>query len=99
MDCCKVFWAIFLPPLAVFLETGCNCDLLINICLTILGWIPGVIHAFCIICRCIEPTDERRLSPSSAPDQVPTPPPVAPAGGNAMAPADAKAELTDKPVV
>ncbi|KAJ5137356.1 stress response RCI peptide [Penicillium atrosanguineum] len=37
------------PPLGVFLERGCGADLLINICLTILGWIPGVIHAFYII--------------------------------------------------
>ncbi|KAB8298878.1 hypothetical protein EYC80_001036 [Monilinia laxa] len=37
--------AIFIPPLAVFLKTACGVDFLINICLTILGWIPGVIHA------------------------------------------------------
>ncbi|KAF8229774.1 hypothetical protein L208DRAFT_1401491 [Tricholoma matsutake] len=29
--------------------TGCSCDLLINICLTILGYIPGHIHAFWLI--------------------------------------------------
>ncbi|RAL61876.1 hypothetical protein DID88_002939 [Monilinia fructigena] len=38
--------AIFIPPLAVFLKTGCGVDFLINICLSILGWIPGVIHAW-----------------------------------------------------
>lgn len=53
MDCCKVFWAIFLPPLAVALHRGlCTCSVLINICLTILGWIPGVVHAFCVISDC-----------------------------------------------
>lgn len=33
--------AIFLPPVSVFLQTGCSCDLLINVCLTILAFIPG----------------------------------------------------------
>ncbi|KAJ7484672.1 hypothetical protein FB451DRAFT_1233119 [Mycena latifolia] len=29
--------------------TGCSCDLLINILLTVLGYIPGHIHAFWLI--------------------------------------------------
>ncbi|KAL1302990.1 hypothetical protein AAFC00_003306 [Neodothiora populina] len=37
---------IFLPPVGVFLISGCGADLLINICLTILGYFPGHIHAF-----------------------------------------------------
>ncbi|KAL1989772.1 hypothetical protein VTN49DRAFT_6969 [Thermomyces lanuginosus] len=44
-DICKIIFAIILPPLGVFLERGCGVDLLINICLTILGYIPGIIHA------------------------------------------------------
>ncbi|TVY86865.1 Plasma membrane proteolipid [Lachnellula willkommii] len=44
-DICKILLAIFLPPLGVFLERGCGADLLINILLTILGYIPGIIHA------------------------------------------------------
>lgn len=39
-DLCKIFLAIFLPPLGVFLERGCNADFFINILLTILGYIP-----------------------------------------------------------
>jgi uncharacterized membrane protein YqaE (UPF0057 family) len=39
---------ILLPPLAVFLEHGVGQDLLINILLTALAWIPGVIHAFLV---------------------------------------------------
>lgn len=35
--------------LGVFLKRGCNADLLINILLTILGWIPGVLHAWWVI--------------------------------------------------
>jgi len=45
-DVCLYFLAIFLPPLAVFLKRGCNADFLINILLSILGWIPGVIRRF-----------------------------------------------------
>ncbi|KAJ5601694.1 hypothetical protein N7510_011228 [Penicillium lagena] len=48
-DICKIIFAFILPPLGVFLERGCGADLLINICLTILGWIPGIIHALYVI--------------------------------------------------
>ncbi|KAJ5924861.1 plasma membrane proteolipid 3 [Penicillium verhagenii] len=48
-DICKIIFAIILPPLGVFLERGCGADLLINICLTILGWLPGVIHALYVL--------------------------------------------------
>lgn len=41
--------AIFLPPLAVFIRRGCGADLLINIGLLFLAWIPGIIHAWWII--------------------------------------------------
>ncbi|KAG7009979.1 plasma membrane proteolipid 3 [Physcia stellaris] len=44
-DICKIILAVLLPPLGVFLERGCNADFLINILLTILGYIPGIIHA------------------------------------------------------
>jgi uncharacterized membrane protein YqaE (UPF0057 family) len=40
-DICKIILAVILPPLGVFLERGCGADLLINILLTILGYIPG----------------------------------------------------------
>ncbi|CAO4370448.1 unnamed protein product [Caenorhabditis nigoni] len=49
---CQVLLAIlalFLPPIAVLLDVGCNCDLCINILLTCLGIIPGIIHAWYII--------------------------------------------------
>ncbi|KAI9722956.1 MAG: hypothetical protein M1812_001405 [Candelaria pacifica] len=41
-----VIITIFFPPVGVYLVSGCGADLLINICLTILGYIPGHIHAF-----------------------------------------------------
>ena len=40
--------SIFLPPIAVFLKTGAGKDLIINIILCLLGFIPGVIHALWI---------------------------------------------------
>lgn len=36
-DICKIILAIFLPPVGVFLERGCNADFWINILLTCLG--------------------------------------------------------------
>jgi len=50
-DICKIILAIFIPPLGVFLERGCGADFLINILLTILGYIPGIIHALYIILK------------------------------------------------
>ncbi|CAN8098022.1 unnamed protein product [Discula destructiva] len=41
--------AFFLPPLGVFFKRGCGADLIINILLTILGWLPGVLHAWWVI--------------------------------------------------
>lgn len=50
----QVIFVIILPPVAVFMETGCGCDLLLNIILTLLGWIPGQIHACCVITYCVK---------------------------------------------
>ncbi|EJP62462.1 hypothetical protein ACQRIT_000281 [Beauveria bassiana] len=50
-DICKILLAIILPPIGVLLERGCGADLCINICLTILGYIPGIIHALYIILK------------------------------------------------
>lgn len=41
-DICKIILAVILPPLGVFAEKErCDKDVLINILLTILGFIPG----------------------------------------------------------
>lgn len=50
-DIIKFVIAVILPPLGVFLEVGCTCDLLINVLLTCLGYIPGIVHAFYIILK------------------------------------------------
>ncbi|ORY88302.1 hypothetical protein BCR35DRAFT_301834 [Leucosporidium creatinivorum] len=48
-DVVLVLVAILCPPVAAAFLTGCSCDLLINILLTILGYLPGHIHAFWLI--------------------------------------------------
>lgn len=40
--------ATTVPPVGVFLVAGCGMDLLINIVLTLLGYLPGHLHAFYI---------------------------------------------------
>lgn len=37
--------SILLPPLAVYLKKGAGSDLVINIVLCLLMWLPGVVHA------------------------------------------------------
>ena len=51
MKLLEIVCAIFLPPLGVFLTLGVSSALLINILLTLLGWLPGVIHALWIISK------------------------------------------------
>jgi len=50
-DILLIFVAILFPPAAAAFIAGCSCDLLINILLTCLGYIPGHIHAFWLIYR------------------------------------------------
>lgn len=47
----RILSAILLPPLGVFLEVGFGPTLLINILLTVLGWLPGSIHAIWVIVK------------------------------------------------
>jgi uncharacterized membrane protein YqaE (UPF0057 family) len=51
MDIIRLICAIILPPLGVFLQTGISKQFFINILLTLLGYIPGIIHAVWIILR------------------------------------------------
>jgi uncharacterized membrane protein YqaE (UPF0057 family) len=49
MDILRLLCALFLPPLGVFLQVGLGRDFWINVLLTLLGYIPGIVHAFWII--------------------------------------------------
>ena len=51
MDLLRILIAILLPPLGVFLEVGLGKHFWLNILLTILGYIPGIVHAVYIIAR------------------------------------------------
>lgn len=48
-DVFKIILAVILPPLGVLAEVGLGKHFWINIVLTLLGFIPGVIHAVYII--------------------------------------------------
>ncbi|KAK4161040.1 hypothetical protein QBC43DRAFT_324361 [Cladorrhinum sp. PSN259] len=61
-DLLLLLMAILLPPVAVFLKTGCGGQFLINVLLCILGWLPGVIHAFYVVLR--YPGDSGRVRSS-----------------------------------
>jgi uncharacterized membrane protein YqaE (UPF0057 family) len=52
---------ILLPPLGVFLTFGVSSTLLINIGLTLLGWVPGSIHAVWAIAKQNEQTMVRQI--------------------------------------
>ncbi|HEX2554875.1 MAG TPA: YqaE/Pmp3 family membrane protein [Microvirga sp.] len=47
----RVLLAILLPPVGVFLTVGFGGQFWLNILLTLLGYIPGIVHAVWIIAR------------------------------------------------
>ncbi len=49
MDLIRILFAILLPPLGVFLQVGIGLQFWINILLTLLGYIPGIVHAVWVI--------------------------------------------------
>ncbi len=51
MDIVRLIFAIILPPVGVFLQVGLGKHFWINVLLTLLGYIPGVIHAVWIILK------------------------------------------------
>jgi uncharacterized membrane protein YqaE (UPF0057 family) len=54
MSLLKLVLSILIPPVGVFLTTGVSTALIINIVLTLLGWVPGVIHALWILSKASE---------------------------------------------
>jgi len=51
MDVVRVLLAIILPPLGVFMQVGLGLHFWLNILLTILGYVPGIIHAVWVVLR------------------------------------------------
>ncbi|MEM8721438.1 MAG: YqaE/Pmp3 family membrane protein [Cyanobacteria bacterium P01_G01_bin.39] len=50
-DLIRIILSILIPPLGVFLQVGIGKDFWINILLTLLGYIPGLVHAIWIIAK------------------------------------------------
>jgi len=50
-DAIRLIAAVLLPPLGVFLQVGFGLQFWINILLTLLGYVPGIVHAVWIIAR------------------------------------------------
>ena len=49
MNCCEIIAAIIFPPLAVGMRKGCGIDFCLNLLLTCLFYLPGLIHALMIL--------------------------------------------------
>ena len=49
MDLLRMVLAIVFPPLGVYMQVGASGQFWLNIVLTILGYVPGIIHAIWII--------------------------------------------------
>jgi uncharacterized membrane protein YqaE (UPF0057 family) len=51
VDVLRIVLAVLLPPLGVFLEVGLGGQFWLNVLLTLLGYVPGLVHAIWIIAR------------------------------------------------
>lgn len=51
MDLVKIIFAVLLPPLGVLMEVGLKGAFWLNILLTLLGYLPGIIHAVWVIAK------------------------------------------------
>jgi uncharacterized membrane protein YqaE (UPF0057 family) len=51
VDVIRILLAILIPPLGVFLQVGIGLQFWLNILLTLLGYVPGIIHAIWVILR------------------------------------------------
>ena len=51
MELIKILLAILLPPLGVFMQVGLGKHFWINIILTLLGYIPGIVHAVWVVAK------------------------------------------------
>jgi len=51
MDILKIILAIFLPPVAAFLQVGLSLHFFLNILLTLFFVLPGTIHALWLVVK------------------------------------------------
>lgn len=50
-DFVQILFALLLPPVGVAMEVGLTKQFWINILLTLLGFVPGIVHAVYIIAK------------------------------------------------
>mgnify|MGYP001131688629 FL=1 len=51
MELLKIIIVIILPPLGVFLQVGIGKHFWLNLILTLLGYIPGIVHGVWVIAK------------------------------------------------
>lgn len=51
MDFIRIVLSVIIPPLGVFLQVGIGGQFWLNILLTLLGYVPGLVHAIWIIAK------------------------------------------------
>jgi uncharacterized membrane protein YqaE (UPF0057 family) len=61
MKIARIILGVLLPPVGVFLTFGFSTTLIINVLLTLLGWLPGSIHALWAILKHEEQLKNREL--------------------------------------
>lgn len=49
MEVIKILLAVFLPPLGAYLQVGLTKNFWFNVIFTVLGVIPGVVHALWLV--------------------------------------------------
>ncbi len=51
MDIIRILLSVIIPPIGVFLQVGIGLHFWLNILLTLLGYVPGLIHAIWVIVK------------------------------------------------
>lgn len=49
MDILRIILSVIIPPVGVFMQVGFGGQFWLNVLLTLLGYVPGLIHALYII--------------------------------------------------
>lgn len=45
----KIIFSILLPPVAAYLQVGVTLHFVINVVLTLFGFLPGIVHALWLV--------------------------------------------------
>jgi uncharacterized membrane protein YqaE (UPF0057 family) len=50
-DIIRILFSVIIPPIGVFLQVGIGLHFWLNLVLTFLGYVPGLIHAIWVIVK------------------------------------------------